>query len=173
MHADKYILKRMRRFRRVHIKAFKKFVRSGARTRDIYARAISMHQSALSRRGRALEDAIAGVLRRAHVPFMRQGCVRDGYIVKPARGVHRHDFIIGGAIGEEIANKCIISCKVSLRERFLQDAHVPCKKLFMVTLDTKALKYRDDYSKQYSIDIIVVGGPVHCNVKSCVRFCKK
>ncbi len=127
-----------------------------AQAESVYKMAVSIHQSRCSRSGRDLENAIGTLLKIHHIPYITQACIHptNGTIVPCARGLHRHDIIIDAAIGDAIENKIIVSCKVSLRERFLQDANVSCKRLYMVTNDDRAMKKKDELRTIHNIHLV-------------------
>lgn len=122
----------------------------------LYNLAVSIHQSKCSRSGKDLETRIEQLLQLHNIPFIKQACVHpiEHTIVPPGRGLHRHDIILNAAIGDSIRDKIIISCKVSLRERFLQDSKVPCRRLFMVTSDTRAMKKKDELRTIHDIHLV-------------------
>lgn len=123
----------------------------------IYQKCIALHQSAVSRRGKALETHVANLFQEKQIPFMPQACVnRDGIIVPPTKGLHRHDFVIDAQMGDCIHEKIVVSCKTSLRERYLQDANVQCKTLYMVTMDPSALRKTDTFLTEHKIHLIYI-----------------
>ncbi len=125
--------------------------------RQIYQQCITLHQSSVSKRGRALEDAVAQLFVSCDIPYLRQACVnRDGKIIRAKKGHHRHDFVIQARVGDMLHNKIVVSCKTSLRERFLQDANVPCHKLFMVTMDSSSLGKLEALQTEHRIHLILV-----------------
>lgn len=155
------------------VEELRKFLRTKPKpcARDIYKKSVSLHQSSLSTGGRHLEEAVARVFDAHGVQYLPQACVNgDGDIIKARKGYHRHDFVIDGTIGDNIRDRIIVSCKVSLRERFLQDSKVPCKRLFLVTLDEKALQKADIIKKEHNIDLIIVGGPKGFNMSTCLKW---
>lgn len=129
---------------------------SDAQVQCLYNIAVSIHQSKCSRSGKDLENTIGALLTSHNIPYITQACVHptEGTIVPAARGLHRHDIILDAKIGDAIRDKIIISCKVSLRERFLQDANVPCKRLYMVTKDDRAMKKKDELRNIHEIHLI-------------------
>lgn len=142
--------------------------------REIYQKCVSLHQSSISRKGKALENAIAHILERENIPFLAQACVdKDGNIIPGKVGHHRHDFVVKGVMGENIKDKIIISCKTSLRERFLQDANVCCKKLFMITYDPHAEAKKETLKEQHNIEIVTIKEDDTSAVQSMIKYIRK
>lgn len=107
---------------------------------QVYNKCNSIAQSRRSRRGKAFETVLEDTLRDRGIPFITQASHNaEGIIVKGKKGVV-HDFIVDARIGDSLKDKIIISCKTSLRERYKQDANLPCRKIYMVTLDKVAAK---------------------------------
>lgn len=141
---------------------------SHSQIEDLYNKCISIRQRAVTTKGKALENAIACLLDREKIPYLAQACVNKKHqIIAPAKGYHRHDFIIDAAIGDSYHDKIIISCKTSLRERFLQDANISCKKLFMITMDPKANSKLDLLESQHKIAIIYISDEKQKNKVIC------
>ena len=96
-----------------------------------------------SKTGRIFESVLEDMLRERGISFISQvSHDANGVICAKKRG-YVHDIIIDAKIGEPLKNKIVISCKTSLRERYKQDAKIPCRKMFMVTLEkvTSTEKY--------------------------------
>jgi hypothetical protein len=139
--------------------------------REIYKKCISLHQSNIVKKGKALENAIAHMLQKEKIPYLAQACVdKDGNIIAGKLGHHRHDFVVGGAIGQNIADKIVISCKTSLRERFLQDANLTCKRLFMVTYDPQGEVKKEALKEQHNIEVVVIKNNDTSAVKNMLKY---
>jgi hypothetical protein len=121
---------------------------------EVYALCNSLAQSKRSRNGRALERAIHKQLVQRGIPFLEQCSVHQGHVSKARRGgVHTYDFVIGAQEGDPIRDAIVLSCKASVRERYLQDKQVPCKALYMITLD--AVRDTSKYEQQ-NIHLVTV-----------------
>ena len=119
----------------------------------IYERSVSLHQSSLSKSGTCVDG--------------------NGEII-PKRSGHRiHDFVINGALGKNIEDLTIISCKMSLRERFLQDSNIPCRRLFLVTLDKTALKKEALLLKNHNLHLVLVAGPKGSNISTLMSMLRQ
>lgn len=140
----------------------------------IYERSVSLHQSSLSKSGKCLEDAFSRVLDSHGIEYMTQACVDGNGEIIPKRSGHRiHDFVINGALGKNIEDLTIISCKMSLRERFLQDSNIPCRRLFLVTLDKTALKKEALLLKNHNIHLVLVAGPKGSNISTLMSMLRQ
>ena len=120
---------------------------------ELFDKAVSVHQSGMSRRGRILEEIIEGLLRQRGVPFLTQVSDQSG-IISPKKRGFVHDIIIDANLGDKLEDKIIVSCKTSIRERYKQDKNLKCKKLYLVTMEK--VKDREKYISN-GITIVTVG----------------
>lgn len=125
-------------------------------TERVYNTANSIAQGNRSKRGKALEDAMASLLMDLHIPFVSQVSHNDqGLLTSKKRGCV-HDIVLYAKMGDPIRDKIVVSCKTSVRERYKQDGIVPCKKLFLVTVDRASTRNNQKY-KDIGIYMVHVG----------------
>lgn len=106
--------------------------------------------------GTLFESLVAECLKRCGIPFLTQVCIIDGKIAKKQKGYHAYDFVIYADYGDRARHKIFISCKTSIRERYLQDQKVSCRRLIMVTLEAP----RPSHVRvaRAGIDLVCIGG---------------
>ena len=134
------------------------FMASADRTpKEVYDKSVSIHNSAISRNGRALEKIIEKFLYDRNIPFLPQAAYDERGVIKKVKEWAVHDIIIDAKVGDNIENKVIISCKTSLRERWKQDetAARECKSLYLVTFN-KPIKSLAKYIKA-GITLVSIG----------------
>jgi flagellar hook-basal body complex protein FliE len=123
--------------------------------KEVYSFANSAAQRNRNKRGKAFEAALESMLTELKIPFIRQvSHDNTGKIKSDKRGVV-HDIVIDAALGDMLQDKIIISCKTSLRERYKQDSLVPCKKMYMVTLDRVSERTMAKYDK--ICELVMIG----------------
>ena len=137
--------------------------------KKIYETCISIHQKNNYTKGHNLENVISDIFDEYGISYKRQVVAdKDGIIVPNQKTGRRYDFVIDAHYGDALSDKVVVSCKRSLRERFMQDANVPCQKLYMVTLERKNVKFINRLRDDYGINIITVGGLRKFNFGSLV-----
>ena len=123
---------------------------------DLYNKCNGIAQSRRTRRGKMFEAVLEEMLKDRGIPFLKQVSHNaDGIITASKRGTV-HDIIVNAQLGDALSEKIIVSCKASLRERYKQDANLPCRKLFMVTLDKVPQAKNHKYAAM-GVNIVCVG----------------
>lgn len=123
-------------------------------TQDLYDLCNGLAQSVRCCNGRILETAIKTELERHAIPFLEQCSITEAGIVSKSRRGHTYDFIIGSDVGEPVTNAVILSCKSSVRERYLQDCNnLPCKEMYLITLDRVT---QQEKFKRHKMHIVTV-----------------
>lgn len=104
---------------------------------QLYKTCNSIAQGRRSSNGRRFEELVASCLRAQNIPFVSQVSIDDktGCIVPRSRGKHVYDFVIDAQVGDLARDKDMVSCKTSLRERYLQDQKSPFRTSYMLTLE--------------------------------------
>lgn len=105
---------------------------------EIYNVNKSITQSLRATTGKDFEKCIETILDKYNVPFSRQVKVnKDTHIIQKRSGnTHALDIVIPPVkYGDDIDNYIVLSCKTSLRERYLQDSTY--RKCYIITCDTK------------------------------------
>lgn len=106
----------------------------------IRAAVLSQIQSSKAHAGRELENKVRFALDKLKIPYGYQIAVEDDTILdKRPKGSHVLDFVVPNPnAGDSLKDYVVISTKTTLRERFLQDKHLKCKKLIFITHDKDA-----------------------------------
>lgn len=164
---DAKILQTLRKTEKPSLDILRTQIKLGANYKKIYETCISIHQKNNNTKGRNLENIVSSILDNSDIPYLRQATADNNGIIIPGR---RFDFVIDAKYGDRLKDKIILSCKRSLRERFLQDANIQCNKLFMITMDHKNTNYRNKLLKNHGIDLIVIGGPKEFNFAHCMEY---
>lgn len=90
-----------------------------------YAKAVSVHQSSISKHGKRFEKFCEDILTEKGIPFSRQVPIdTEGNITLTTRSRLHHvlDIVVGNVVnGENIRNYSVVSCKTTCRERWTQD----------------------------------------------------
>lgn len=114
--------------------------------RSIYKKCISIKQGSVCETGKWLEQSICNILKDNNINYKTQVSVDEfgditGFDVVGNKRIHMSiiDIVVGSniEIGTNISSHIVISCKVSCRERWLQDCwtfNIKPKKYILVTL---------------------------------------
>jgi hypothetical protein len=100
----------------------------------------SITQSLRSCTGKEFENMIRQILDENHISYSYQVYIdENGKVVGHKKdSAHIVDFVIPKCkIGKSLKKFTILSCKTTLRERFLQDFGIKCYRKFIITLDEK------------------------------------
>lgn len=170
---DSKIIKSLHNLERPNLELLRAQLANGRRGahnyKKIYETCISIHQKNNHTKGHNLENVISEMLDAYGISYKRQATIdQDGIIIPTNKNGRRYDFIIDARYGDALSQKIVLSCKRSLRERFMQDANIPCKKLYMITMEQKNTKFVDRLRTEFGIHLIMVGGPKAANFESLV-----
>lgn len=169
---DARVIRTLQQIEKPNLEILRRYIKDSGPKIDykkIYETCITIHQKNNYTKGHNLENVISDILDEYGISYKRQVIAdKDGIIVPSQKTGRRYDFIIDAKYGDSLNDKIVISCKRSLRERFMQDSHVPCKKLYMVTMEHKTLKFANRLRAEFGINLIVVGGPREFNFGSLV-----
>lgn len=104
----------------------------------IYTINKSITQSFRSKAGRNFELVIRELFDLFNIEYSYQVTLRNNRAVH--RGGHKVDFVVPPLnVGDILGERLIISCKTTLRERFMQDLVYP--NLLIITLDSKKVPF--------------------------------
>lgn len=122
----------------------------------MYKACNSIAQSKRQRSGQAFEATVADAFDQKGISYLSQVCIIDGRIARKKHGYHVYDFVLNAEYGDSCQDKIMISCKTSLRERYLQDQHVPCSKMVLITLDRVKPAVREKIARA-GMDLVCIG----------------
>lgn len=121
--------------------------------KQVYTACNSIAQRQRARRGKIFEKIIERMLEQRNIPYISQVSLDNNGVISQKKRGYVHDIIVNAKIGDKLSQKIVISCKTSLRERYKQDTKIPCRLMYMVTLDNVECckKYSDAGIKVVSI----------------------
>jgi len=115
----------------------------------------SITQSLRSCTGKKFEMMLKEIFDENNISYSYQVFIDENGIVVKTRKESSHilDFVVPECkMGKSLKKYTVISCKTTLRERFLQDNGIECYNKFLITVDTKI-----NQAEKYSFVCYVIG----------------